>query len=107
MKFINRKDLVEVEGMIVVVKQKNTTEPSYIFCDKTEYMHDKVKDIFDHHIMINKKGDLIFKAWLPNEPKDKEFKDIHEALKSVGMQIRVPAYAKDKSRKNNKNGRHM
>lgn len=96
MKFINRKDLVEVQGMIVSVKQRNTTEPSYIFCDKVEYLHYKEKDIFDHHIMIYKKDDLIFKVWLPNESGNKEFKDIYEALKSVGMKIRVPPYVEDK-----------
>jgi hypothetical protein len=105
MKFINRKDLVEVKELMVLVKQKNTMESSLIFCDKVEYLHYKEKGIFDHHIMIYKKGDLIFKVWLPNESKDKEFKDIHEALKSVGMQIRVPSYLEDKTK--NKNGRHM
>lgn len=96
MKFINRKDLVEVKEMMIVVKQKNTMEPSLIFCDKVEYMHDKVKDIFDHHIMIYKDDNLIFKIWLPNETKDKEFRDVHQALKSVGMEIRIPPYAESK-----------
>ncbi|MEK6860280.1 MAG: hypothetical protein AABX54_05705 [Nanoarchaeota archaeon] len=94
-KIVNEKNLVKAEGMIVNLKQKHTTEPSYLFCDKVWYMHDKDpndKEFFDHHLMFYNKGDLIFKIWLPNKNKDKEFRDIHEVLKSVGMQIRVPPY---------------
>ncbi len=81
---VNKK---KSDNFIVNIEQKNTTERSAIFCDEIEYMHDKVKDLFDHHIMIYNKGDLIFKVWLPNEPEDKQFANLKEALKSVGMEI--------------------
>lgn len=87
-KDLQRKDILEAkEYMIINLKQKNTIEPSKIFCDKVQYLHYKEKDIFDHHLMFYLRKNLIFKIWLPNEPKDKEFKDIHEALKSVGMEV--------------------
>lgn len=79
---INRGDC-----LLVRIKQKNTTEPSLIFCDKIEYMHIKKGEFFDHHLMFFYKNQLIFKIWLPNEPEDKEFKDIFEALKSVEMDV--------------------
>jgi len=86
------KDEISGESMIIKVRQPNTEQPSYLWCDKIEYWHDKGKDktfgqIFDHHLMIYKNGNLIFKVWLPNSSKDKEFKDVREALKSVGMEV--------------------
>jgi 4'-phosphopantetheinyl transferase EntD len=84
------KDIVKCKqgGMIMVrIKQKNTEQQSTLFCDEVHYLHNKQGNFFDHHIMIYNKKHLIFKAWLPNERKDKEFKDLKEALKSVGMEI--------------------
>jgi len=73
--------------IIIKIKQPNTEQPSYLFCNKIEYMHDKDKNYFDHHIMIYRGDKLIFKVWLPNSEKDKEFKSAKEALESVGMEI--------------------
>ena len=42
---------------------------------------------FDHHLMFWKGKELVFKIWLPNDNRDKEFKDVNEALRSVGMEI--------------------
>ena len=83
------KDRITGENIILRIKQQNTEQSSYLFCDKIEYWHDKIdsKHFFDHHLMIWNNNNLIFKVWLPNEAKDKEFKDVKEALKSVGMEI--------------------
>jgi len=102
MKFIIKKDFIEAKGMMISVNQRNTMQSSYIFCDQIEYVHYKKRGIFDHHIMIFNKDCFVFKAWLPNKSKDKEFKDIHEALQSIGMQIRLPSYVQDKIRKEKK-----
>lgn len=91
-KIPSRKDIIKVrEYMIINLKQKNTMEPSKLFCDKVQYLHNKEKDRFDHHLMFYVKDRLVFKIWLPNHPKDNEFRDIHEALKNVGMYIFIPA----------------
>lgn len=88
------KDIIETrkssEIIIVRIKQPNTEQPSYLFCDKIWYMHDHdqfPRGSFDHHLMIYRGNKLIFKVWLPNESKNDEFKDVKEALKSVGMEI--------------------
>ena len=81
---LNDTDTIEGE-IILRIKQKNTEQPSYLFCDRVEYLHNKQKDFFDHHLMVYNKGNLIFKVWLPNNRGDKEFKNINEALKSVGI----------------------
>src|SRR3989339_144178 len=84
------KDEILGERIIVKVKQPNTEQQSYLWCDKIEYVHDHdqfPRGYFDHHLMIWKNRDLVFKVWLPNEDNDKEFKDVHEALKSVGMEV--------------------
>jgi len=87
------KDLMETDArsdfIIVRIKQKNTEEPSCLFCTRIYYMHDRdqfPKGSFDHHIMIYRGETLIFKVWLPNSSKDKEFKGVKEALESVGME---------------------
>lgn len=79
------KNKIKVQA--AVIETKNTSERSRIFCDEIEYLHSKEKDRFDHHLMFYYKGRLVFKVWLPNEPKDKEFKDVNEALKSVSIRI--------------------
>lgn len=90
------KDVIECNAhsdfIIVRIKQKNTEQPSYLFCTKIHYMHDRdfhemFGKTFDHHLMIYNGKKLIFKVWLPNSEKDKKFKNAKEALKSVGMEI--------------------
>ena len=82
------KDKIEnKEGLGVLVEQKGANEKSQIFCDKIEYIHNKDGPIFDHHLMFWNNGKLVFKIWLPNEEKDREFKDIYEALKNVGISV--------------------
>lgn len=82
-------DLIEAEFLNCQIKHKGIGEPSRIFCDKIEYIHDKYKGMFDHHLMFWFKGNLVFKGWLPNESKDKEFGNIFEAMKSVGIKAWV------------------
>ena len=87
MKPINRKDIIE-GNFDVLIKHKGVEESSRLFgCNKIEYLHDRLKDFFDHHIMIYRDKKLFFKVWLPNSSKDKEFKDVKEALDSVGMKV--------------------
>lgn len=78
--------------IIIRIKQKNTEQSSYLFCTKIHYLHSRdyhemFGKTFDHHIMIYNGDKLIFKVWLPNSTKDKEFKNVKEALKSVGMEV--------------------
>ena len=80
----------KITGYVIVQMNhsENTEQPSYLFCDKIEYLHNKQGDFFDHHLMFyGKKGRLIFKVWLRNGYKNKEYKDIKDALKSVGLEI--------------------
>ena len=59
----------------VLIKQKNTQEPSRLFnCTKVE--------LVGNEIMVYKKKELVFKVWLK-----KDYKDIEEALKDVGIEI--------------------
>lgn len=82
------KDIIESRnGLNVLIKHKGINEDSRIFCDKIEYMHDRKGKIFDHHLMFWLKDELVFKIWLPNESKDKQFKDINEALKNCGIRV--------------------
>ncbi|MFH1802814.1 MAG: hypothetical protein ABH864_05205 [archaeon] len=72
----------------VLIKQQKTEEKSRLFaCTKVEYLHDKKEDFFDHHLMFYKGKTLIFKVWLPNSKTDKPFKNVSEALESVGMGV--------------------
>ncbi|MCX6706713.1 MAG: hypothetical protein NT001_01070 [Candidatus Woesearchaeota archaeon] len=70
------------------IGHKNTEEQSRIFCDRIEYVHDRGKfmgkPVFDHHLMFWNKGKLIFKVWLKH---NKEYKNINEALKDVGIEV--------------------
>lgn len=80
------------EPMIITIRQKDK-ESFLLRADKIEYLHIKKRDkifgdIFDHHLMFYLKKDLVFKVWLPNEDEDKEFKNINEALESVGMDVK-------------------
>jgi len=68
-------------------KNKNLVQPSLINCDYLEYIHNKDENYFDHHLMFYFRGKLVFKMWLPNENKDKPFRDVKEALKSVGVRL--------------------
>ncbi len=70
------------KGLDTWISHKGTSEKSRIFCDKIEYIHDRKGRIFDHHLMFWNNNKLVFKVWLKS---DKEFKNIKEALKSVGI----------------------
>lgn len=91
------KDIIECNAnghLIIRIKQKNTEQSSYLFCTKIHYLHHRDKDrmfgkTFDHHLMIYYGKNLIFKVWLPNSEKDKEFRNLKEAIKSVGMELQI------------------
>jgi hypothetical protein len=94
----SNQDIIECnansDSIIVTIKQKNTEQPSYLFCTRIYYMHDRrfhemFGKTFDHHLMFCNGKKLIFKVWLPNSEKDKKFKNVKEALKSVGMEVRI------------------
>jgi hypothetical protein len=76
---------MEIRVNDALIKHKNISEKSRIFCDKIEYIHNRKEDFFDHHLMFYLNGRLVFKIWLPNSPKDKIYKNIKESLKSVGV----------------------
>ena len=84
-------DIIETrkseDRIIISIKQSNTEQESYLFCDKIEYMHDRDNNFFDHHLMIYLGEKLIFKVWLPNGADSKEFRGVKEALKSVKMEV--------------------
>ncbi len=69
------------------IKHENTEEPSIIFADEVEYIANKQGDFFDHHLMFYLGKKLIFKVYLPNNPKDKPYNSIQEACKAVGILI--------------------
>lgn len=75
-------------GLNVLIEQKNTECKSKIFCDWIDYMHDRGKfmgrPIFDHHLMFWLGKKLVFKVWLR---QDKEYRNINEALKDVGIKV--------------------
>lgn len=75
------------DGLNVLIEHKGVQENSRIFCDGIDYIKDRNENIFDHHLMFWLNGKLVFKVWLPNNPKDKEFKDIYEAMESVGINV--------------------
>lgn len=87
------KDIIkDKHGLTVWLEhKKGTVQDSLINCDRIEYMHDrgtfKGRPVFDHHLMFYNEGNLLFKVWLPNNVNNKEFKDINEALKSVGIKV--------------------
>jgi len=89
------KDSIEADYIYCKLSHKGVDEPSGIFCDKIECLHNISKNnklfgfVFDHHLMFWKRGDLVFKVWLPNNEDDKEFKDIFEAMKSVGIKCNL------------------
>ena len=83
------KDVIEnKDGLNCWIKHKGVSEKSRIFCDKIIYMHNKDKDIFDHHLMFYLRGELIFKVWLKNKSSDIAFNDIDEALDSVDIAVK-------------------
>lgn len=88
-----KKSKDKLEGFCdCLIEHKGIEEPSIIFCDKIEYRHIRGEQemfgkTFDHHLMFWKEKDLVFKVYLPNEEKDKEFSDIFKALKSVGIKL--------------------
>ena len=89
-----KKDKDVLEGKFdILISQKNTEQTNRLFnCTRIEYWHDrdfhkKFGKTFDHHLMFYNGKKLIFKVWLKNSQKDKEFKNVKEALESVGMKI--------------------
>jgi len=91
---LRKKDIIEdKDGLTIWLEhKKGTIQDSLIGCDRIEYWHRRRKfngrDCFDHHLMFYWSYNLVFKVWLPNDAKkDKEFKDINEALKSVGIEV--------------------
>lgn len=92
------KDEVKSKDLNILIKHKGVAETSRLFCDKIKYIHDKGYSrhfksyIFDHHLMFYLKNKLVFKVWLPNKKKDKEFKDVFEALESVGIVFEIDHY---------------
>ena len=71
----------------ILIKHKNTEEASRLFdCDKIEYIHDRKRDLFDHHLMFYKKRKLIFKVWLKYN-KWENYKSLKEAMEDVGISI--------------------
>lgn len=87
------QNLIKADFINCKIEHKGTEEPSGIFCDKIEYMHDKDKvgfsEMFDHHLMFWKGDFLVFKVWLPNGKNDKEFEDIFEAMESCGIKCLI------------------
>ena len=64
--------------IILRITQKNTEQPSFLFCDKIEF--------YANHLMIYRKGNLIFKVWL-DDKKRLKLKTVKQAIESVGMEI--------------------
>lgn len=56
----------------VWIEGKNTEQDNLIVADEVEYIN--------NHLMFYWKGGLVFKVWLK-----KDYKDIKEALKDVGV----------------------
>ena len=86
------KDRIENKiGLNVLIEHRGVNERSKIFCDKIGYMHDRREfegiPAFDHHLMFYNDEKLVFKVWLKNDSKAKEFKNVNDALKSVGINI--------------------
>ncbi|HLD48950.1 MAG TPA: hypothetical protein VJB11_01160 [archaeon] len=56
-----------------LIRHKNTTEKSRIFCDEIELMN--------NHLMFYKNGSLVFKVWL-----GKKYNNAKKALEAVGIE---------------------
>jgi len=83
-------DIIKAKnGLNVLLRHGKVAEPSRIFCDRIEYVHVhgtfRNKPIFDHHLMFWLKDKLVFKVWLPNGNKAKEYTGVEEALKESGF----------------------
>ena len=94
---VTKDRIYNKDGLNVLIKHKGVNEPSRIFCDEIVYIHNrgifqepisKIKcKIFDHHLMFWKNRKLIFKVWLRNNPRNKEYHNINLALKDIGVMI--------------------
>jgi len=92
------KDIIEdvikaKHPMTISMPGKKVMENNLLRADKIEYLHNTGEDemfgdIFDHHLMFYLKKELIFKMWLPNSSKSKEFKDVRDALNNMGVKVR-------------------
>lgn len=85
---MKNKDIIQDKaGLNVLINHKNIEMKSKIFCDRIEYLHNKIKfggkPALDNHLMFWLGKELVFKVWLK---QNKEYKNINEALKDVGIQ---------------------
>ena len=84
------KDLIESELMDCRIDHKGVAEPSQIFCNKIEYIHDKLNDMsFEHCLNFWKRGEPVFRVLLPNSKNEGEFESINEALESCGVRVKI------------------
>ena len=76
-KKIKQKEENKIIGRFdVLIRQKSIAELSRLFdCNQIE--------LINNHIMIYKKGRLIFKVWLDKE----DYKDLKKVMKKIGMSI--------------------
>ena len=83
------KDVIEDKELLFNfgIWHEGVQEPSRIFCNKVEYIHNRGEfmgnAIFDHHLMFWQDDKLVFKVWLPNDLKVKEYEGVEDALKKI------------------------
>lgn len=83
---ITKFQISEKEPMTIWIGQ-GKEEPFLLRANKIEYLHNKKGEFFDHHLMFYLQGTLVFKMWLPNSIKDKEYASINEALKKSHVRV--------------------
>jgi len=87
------KDIIKSKHpMTISMPGKKVIQSNLLLADEIEYIHNKGNDemfgeIFDHHLMFYLKKELIFKMWLPNSLKSREFIDAKDALKGMGIKV--------------------
>lgn len=87
MKITDNK-IIDKESFYVKIKHsENIEQESYLWCNRIEYIADKDGEYFDHHLMFYLGKMLVFKIWLRNEPDDKPYKNIKEALRDVNIMV--------------------
>jgi hypothetical protein len=77
------------EGNLIAMLNHSliTEQPSYLFCDRIEYIYERKQNTFNHHLMFYKKQELIFKIWLPNKKEDRPYSCIGDALSSLDIRL--------------------
>lgn len=83
------KDSIESDFCDCILKPRGVQKSSRIYCNRIEYVHERDKEYFSHYLMFYQGSTLVFRVWLPNNKKDKEFKDIFDALKKSGIKCLV------------------